>query len=82
MWLMTPLGFFSIVCKPDDEERGRRRRRPRRALSSKAARYALVHLSSHSRARRSGRSDSVRSTTAPTQIATSVSGGTLQPALI
>jgi 8-oxo-dGTP pyrophosphatase MutT (NUDIX family) len=22
MWLMTPLGFFSIVCKPDDEEQG------------------------------------------------------------
>jgi len=22
MWLITPLGFFSIVCKPDDEEKG------------------------------------------------------------
>src|SRR5262249_11648333 len=22
MWLMTPLGFFSIVCKPDDKGRG------------------------------------------------------------
>jgi hypothetical protein len=22
MWLITPLGFFSIVCKPDDEKQG------------------------------------------------------------
>jgi hypothetical protein len=22
MWLMTPLGFFSIVCKPDDVDAG------------------------------------------------------------
>jgi hypothetical protein len=22
MWLMTPFGFFSIVCKPDDAEQG------------------------------------------------------------